>query len=567
LLSIGVAACERPASPDPSPEPESEATASASDPAMVVAPAAESESWFVDETTARGIDFVHDSGARGRYRLPESFGAGCALFDADGDGDLDAYLVSGHDLDADPDPATARNRFFRNDGAGRFRENTATSGLGDVGYGYGVAVGDVDQDGDLDLYLANLGPDRLFLNEGDGTFVPAADERFANEDSFSVAPCFLDYDRDGDLDLFIARYMDWSPDVEVECRNAQGGLDYCSPEVYGRGISDRLLRNDGRGRFTDVSDLAGVSGDRGNGLAVGSADLDGDGWPDIFVANDKTPDQLWINQHDGTFREEAVIRGCSAGLDGSPRAGMSVAFADLDRDGDLEIHVSNIQGEPDSLFQNNHGRFFDRAAGWGIAAPSRARTRWSAVFRDFDVDGRPELLVGCGRVMRPATLELSEDAYAEEDLFYTFGENGRFSTVDDAWPSGLVPEATHGIATGDVDGDGFDDLLTVSRNGPARLLIRRPPPETPAPIRFDLRTPAGTPAIGATLRILREDSTSRPEIHPIQTTVGYASTSSHVVPVRPPVASVQIDWADGTSSTHLGPFEAGRPVILDPAAN
>ena len=331
-------------------------------------PTAPPSPWFIEVAGDRGIDFLHDSGARGRYRLPESLGAGAALFDADGDGDLDVYLLQGHDLDGSPDPTTSANRFYLNDGSGHFTDDTANAGLGDTGYGTGVAVADVDGDGDLDLYLANLGQDRLFINDGSGRFTPAGTDRMPGSADHSVAPSFLDFDRDGDLDLFIARYMDWSPEIEVECRNLLGDRDYCNPEIYGRGIADRLLENDGSGRFQDVSDISGISAVTGTGLASASTDLNGDGWPDIFVANDKTPDRLWINQGDGTFREEAGIRGCAMGLDGSPRAGMSVAFADLDADGDFEIHVSNIDGEADGLFQNNDGSFFDRAAGWGIAA-------------------------------------------------------------------------------------------------------------------------------------------------------------------------------------------------------
>ena len=530
-----------------------------------------STAWFEDEAIARGIDFTHDSGARGRHRLPESFGLGCALFDADGDGDLDAYLVSAHDLDAAPDPETSRNRFFRNQGDGRFIDDTENSGLGDTGYGFGVAVGDIDGDGDLDLYLANLGPDRFFLNDGGGRFSTLPDEAFANDDGFSVAPCFIDHDRDGDLDLFVARYMDWSPEIEVECRNAQGGLDYCNPEVYGRGLPDRLLENDGSGRFLDISERSGIAGATGNGLAVATADLDGDDWPDLFVANDKNPDRLWINQRDGTYVEEARSRGCATGLDGSPRAGMSVAFHDLDRDGDFEIHVSNIKGESDGLFQNNDGSFFDRATGWGIAASSRQRTRWNGIFRDFDVDGRPELLVACGRVMREPRSERPDRPYAESDLLYTFGPKDRFVKVDDAWSPDLLPEATHGIAVGDIDGDGHDDLLATSRDGPARLLIRKPAPGTPPPVRFDLRTMAGGPALGARLTVHRDqpggaDATVPPpiEIHPIHTTVGYASASSHVVAIPGPVASVSVRWADGTISNHPGPFGPGETVRISP---
>ena len=520
--------------------------------------------WFVEVAKDRGIDFRHDSGARGRYRLPESLGAGAALFDADGDGDLDAYLVRGHDLDGSPDPSTSGNRFYLNDGKGRFTDRTTDAGLGDSGYGTGVAVADVDGDGDLDVYLANLGRDRLFINDGSGRFTIAGPERLPGPPDHSVAPSFLDFDRDGDLDLFVARYMDWSPEIEVECKNLLGQRDYCNPEIYGRGVADRLLENDGSGRFTDISEISGISAVTGTGLASASTDLDGDGWPDIFVANDKTPNRLWINQGDGTFKEEAGVRGCATGLDGSPRAGMSVAFADLDRDGDFEIHVSNIDGEADGLFQNNDGSFFDRAAGWGIASTSRNRTRWASHFRDFDLDGRPELLVACGRVLRKANAVRPDRPYAEEDLLYRFDEKDRFRKIPTAWPADLAAEATHGVAIGDVDGDGHDDLLTLSRDGPARLLLRNPTTELPSPVRFDLRTPNGGPAIGSILEVTRAGLTTP---FPVDTAGGYASASSHVISVAGPVDAISIRWADGSSETRPGPFNPGESILVEPASS
>ena len=519
--------------------------------------------WFNEVAKSRGIDFQHDSGARGRYRLPESLGAGAALFDADGDGDLDAYLVRGHDLDGAPDASEGGNRFYRNDGTGHFTDATSESGLGDAGYGSGVAVADIDGDGDLDLYLANLGLDRLFINDGGGRFTVADRNRLPGTEDHSVAPCFLDFDRDGDLDLFVARYMDWSPEIEVECRNLLGDRDYCNPEIYGRGIADRLLENDGSGFFKDVSEASGISAVTGTGLASASTDLDGDGWPDIFVANDKTPDRLWMNQGDGTFKEEGGIRGCSMGLDGSPRAGMSVAFADLDRDGDFEIHVSNIDGEADGLFQNNDGNFFDRAAGWGIAATTRNRTRWASHFHDFDLDGRPELLVACGRVLRKADAARPDNPYAEEDLLFRFDEKDRYRRVPNAWPADLEVEATHGVAVGDVDGDGHDDLLTVSRDGPARLFLRNVTGDLSDPVRFDLRSGHGAPAIGSILTVV-EGGSATP--YPIDTAGGYASASSHVIPVPGPVESISIRWADGSEETRTGPFAAGSLIRIQQAS-
>lgn len=524
---------------------------------------AASKSWFSDATAASGIDFRHDSGARGRHRLPESLGSGCALFDADGDGDLDAYLVSARDLDGGDEIIGAGNRFFRNRGDGTFVDDTAASGLADDGFGCGVATGDVDGDGDLDVYLANLGPDRLFINDGLGRFELADDDRFANDAGFSVAPCFLDYDRDGDLDLFVSRYMDWSLENEVDCTNLQGDPDYCNPDMYGRAIPDRLLRNDGTGRFEDVTESAGLGDAAGMGLAAAAADLDGDGLLDLYVANDKSQNRLWLNRGDGTFAEAAGLRGCATGLDGSPRASMSVSFADLDRDGDFEIHVSNIQGEADGLFENRDGHFLDRAPGWGIAAASRARTRWNGRFLDLDVDGDLDLVVGCGRVLRGVEDHRADRPYAEPDLIFERTSPTRFTSTDAHWPAGLLVEATHGMAWGDLDGDGRDDVLTLSRDGDARVFLRTVPDGTPRPVRIDVRDEQDAPAIGTRLVVTRGDDVQHFQV---DTAGGYASAGSHVHALAGPIDSIELRWPDGSTSTWDGPFEPGARVNASPRA-
>ena len=514
---------------------------------------------FVERAAESGLVFQHHSGANGQYYLPESLGAGCGLFDADGDGDLDALFVRGHNLEESAD-TDSQNIFFRNTGEGEFVDDSTNAGLTDLGYSYGVTCGDVDADGDIDLYITNFGKDFLYYNDGTGRFTKASETASAALDDFSVSSCFLDYDRDGDLDLFVTRYLDWSVDIGGGCFNLRGGRDYCNPQRYGRPLSDRLLQNNGKGQFIDVSASSAISTVKGNGLAVGSTDLNGDGWPDVYVANDKTPNALWINNQDGTFTESAGRLGCATGLDGTSRAGMSVAFCDLDGDGDFEIHVSNIEGESDGLFQNQNGRFLDRASGWGIAGASRRYTRWSSRFLDINADGEEELVVACGKVLRGINPPREDVPYAESNLVYQEQITGRFVPLEDVFDPAVPVEASHGVAHGDINGDGRVDLIMVSRDGPAQLWLSNSELEQPSATEINIQNNQGTPAIGSRINIVRPDGTS--QVYHIDVSTGYASTSSHVVWTSGPIERIEVTWGDGHSSTHLGPWDSGSVIMI-----
>ena len=245
-------------------------------------------------------------------------GGGAALFDCDGDGDLDIYLTNGGVLrDGQPEPGGSPNRFYRQESGGRFVDATESSGLGDSGYGMGVAIGDVDNDGDPDVYLTNYGPDRLYENRGDGTFVDATQDAGVRVDGWSSSAVFFDFDRDGYLDLFVARYV--RHDARKRCTDSAGRPDYCKPQLFSP-TPDVLLHNNGDGTFSDVSETAGIRAAVGPGLGVLAEDLDEDGWPDLYVANDGTANHLWVNNRDGSFREAAVLLGAAYNLEGRPEA-------------------------------------------------------------------------------------------------------------------------------------------------------------------------------------------------------------------------------------------------------
>ncbi len=266
-------------------------------------PVAPGTPWF-EERGAADLAFELRSGHDGRYLLPEGVFGGAALFDMDDDGDLDAYLVQGGAVLA-YDRQQHGNRLFRNNGNGQFEDVTAGS-KDDRRFGIGVTTGDYDDDGRIDLYETNLGRNTVLHNEGDGRFRDVTDVAGVGDRSFGAGAAFVDHDRDGDLDLFVTNYVNWVPGAEIDCFNSQGGADYCLPTNYNAPAADTLYRNEGDGTFRDVSVEAGLRAAFGNGLGVAAADFTGDGLPDLFVANDSTVNQFWVNQGDGTFRDEAI---------------------------------------------------------------------------------------------------------------------------------------------------------------------------------------------------------------------------------------------------------------------
>ena len=373
-----------------------------SQPLLANRPAAP-EGIFEEVASQVGLTFTH-SGRRDRPVLRAGGdGRRGALIDYDGDGDLDVYLLQNQSLDPSR-PATpgATHRLFRNELVERkalgFTDVTAASGLGGVTYGMGVATGDYDNDGDTDLYVTALGPNTLYRNNGNGTFSDVTAAAGVDDPRWSTAATFVDYDRDGDLDLFVANYLDFSVTANKQCFDPAGTRDYCGPRSY-RPVPDRLFRNDGGGRFTDVSETAGITKADGAGLGVSTGDYNGDGWLDLYVANDATPNQLWINQKDGTFLDEGPLAGVALNAAGNPEGSMGVASGDYDRDGDEDLFVTNIIAETFALYTNDgHGGFDDTRVAAGIAQATAAFTGFGTDWIDYDNDGWLDLFVANGAV-------------------------------------------------------------------------------------------------------------------------------------------------------------------------
>ncbi len=393
-------------------------------------------------------------------------GGGAALFDMDGDGDLDLFVVQSGSL-YEPGSDAGRDRLYRNRGDGTFEDATAGSGADDPGYGMGCAIGDYDEDGDTDLYVTNLGPDTLYRNDGGGKFTDVTKEAGIRDATWGTSATFADLDADGDLDLYVANYVNWTMANELECPNSFGQLDYCLPTNYESPARDTLYRNDG-GKFTDVSDAAGLGSELAYGLGVATGDFDGDGRIDVFVANDSVFNQLWMNRGGLRFENEALLRGCAVDENGTAKAGMGTAALDYDGDLDRDIFVVNLWKQSDSYYENDGGFFTDRTARIGLGAVSRGSTRFGTGICDFDHDGALDVYIACGRVeaaLEPAT----SDPYAEPSLLLRGIAGGSLEAVTGG-VRGAQPLTSRAAAFGDVNGDGGIDIVVVNKDGPLQLL-------------------------------------------------------------------------------------------------
>ena len=440
---------------------------------------------FIESAESTGLTFTHVNGATGKYYLPEQMGAGVALFDYDGDGDLDVFLVQDGPLGPEATSRTGEapiSRLFRNDltrASGgtprlRFTDVTTRAGVGLRAYGMGAAVGDYDNDGDVDLFVTGFGPDTLYRNNGDGTFTDATKAAGVSDPLWSTSATFVDYDRDGDLDLFVANYLDFTIAGNKTCTDSAGSRDYCGPRVY-RPVPDRLYRNEGGGRFSNVTESSGVARADGAGLGVVAGDYNGDGWLDLYVANDATPNQLWINRHDGTFVDHGLLSGAAVNVAGNPEGSMGIASGDFDRDGDEDLFVTNIAGETFVLYRNDgSGNFEDARVPTGLATPTAASTGFGTGWFDYDNDGWLDLFVANGAVNLIEAQRGQPSPFRMKNQLFHNDANGRFSETSTAAGAAFErAEISRAAAFGDLDTDGDTDIVVTTSGGPVRLLLNQ----------------------------------------------------------------------------------------------
>jgi hypothetical protein len=493
--------------------------------------------------------------------MPEIMGGGAALADVDGDGDLDLYLVqSGTALvDEDPDTTSPANRLYLNRGDGRFDPAPAGHGAGDRGYGMGATVGDYDNDGDVDIYVTNVGANALLRNDGTGRFENVAAGAGVDDERWGTAAAFLDLDADGDLDLFLVNYINWTPAIEMPCY-ADTALTYCSPQSFDAPAPDRLYRNNGDGTFTDVSEEAGLQRAFGNGMGVVGADFDGNGHTDVFVANDMTFNQLWLNDGQMRFTEEALFRDVAVDEHGSAKAGMGIAAADVDDDADTDLLVVNLTGQTDSFFRNEGTHFVDATAQAGLATISRKFTRFGVVFADFDNDGWLDVYEANGKIM-PRRGE-DDDPFAEPNVLFRGLPNARFEVVDPAGGTAApLVHTSRGLAVGDINNDGGLDLVVVNRDASPYVLVNQVSHQGNW-IRFRLIERSGRDAHGARISVDIDGRRVHREVQPSGSYLASHDPRVHVgLGKATMVQAVTVRWADGTAE-HFGDYPAKTTAEL-----
>ena len=408
---------------------------------------------------------VYGGQASNKYLL-ETTGCGVALLDYDGDGWLDIFLVNGTTLEGFPRGLEPTNHLYRNRHDGTFEDVTKSAGLVATGWGQAACAGDYDNDGDPDLFVSYFGRNRLYRNNGNGTFadVTMSAGVMDRRDRWGAGCAFLDYDRDGRLDLFVANYIDL--DLKTAPVPASGlclykGLQVaCGPPGL-QGGRNALYHNEGEGRFADVSDQSGVSRATGTyGLGVSTLDFDGDGWTDLYVANDSNPSALYRNNQDGTFADIGVRSGCAYSQDGKPQAGMGVAVGDYDRNGTFDIFKTNFAGDTSTLYANTGDGFCDdRTFASGIGLNTRW-LGWGVGFIDLDRDGWRDLFLVNGHVYPEVEHLRSEAGYKQRKVVYRNLRNGRFEDITERiGPPATTPKAGRGAAFGDLDNDGDLDIV------------------------------------------------------------------------------------------------------------
>jgi len=431
--------------------------------------------WFEDVTDRVGIRYQPATLPVDRFFMPGLMSSGAAVLDADNDGRLDLFFVPGAEKGTG-----SPSKFYHQNSDGTFEDKTASAGLEFYGWGQGAAVGDVNNDGWVDLLVTGYGRVWLFRNNGNGTFTEVSAGAGLNNPHWGVSAAFVDFDRDGWLDVLVANYIAYDP--ARACKDTGGQRNFCGPSSFD-GTPSRLFRNRGASGpgspilFDDVTTASGLVTAPGPGLGVICADFDGDRWPDIFIANDGKPNHLWMNQKNGTFKEEGLFRGVAHNAMGKAEANMGIALGDIDRNGLFDLFVTHLTEETHRMWmQTRRGQFRDRTSEVGLSGGSSRSTGFGTLLADFDNDGDEDLVVVNGLVKRAADMPSAKsnesfwEPYRERNQLHKNDGTGKFTNISDATPAICgTPGVYRVVMVGDLDNDGAADLITTRVDGLARV--------------------------------------------------------------------------------------------------
>ncbi len=512
---------------------------------------------FVDVTSALGLRFQYVSSHTAKHYLPETMGAGVALFDYDNDGRLDIFLVNGAPL-TDPTPKGSVpqktgpqhwNRLFHQKQDGSFEDVTEKAGLQGAGYGMGVAVGDYDNDGFEDLYVTAYGGNKLYHNNGNGTFTDVTEKAGVAGSGWSTSAAWVDLDNDGRLDLVVLRYVQWDFD-DIWCGEHKEGLrSYCHPDIF-QPIASLVYHNDDNGHFTEVSQKIGLS-KPGKGLGIAIADYDHDGHIDVFVANDSMVEFLYHNKGDGTFEEVGLLSQVAVDGDGRTYAGMGIDFADYDNDGWPDLVITDLANQRYALYQNNRDCTFTYDSfTTGIARSTMLHSGWGVRFLDYDNDGWKDLLVAQGHDLDTVELNFPNLHYREPMLLL---RNTGKDFVDVSADSGAIFHQSwlgRGMAIGDIDNDGSLDAVVTTNDGPVYILHNETPTQNHWLTLQLVGHKSNRDAIGAEVKLV---TTKGPQFATVSTAGSYLSSSDKRVHFglgsESIAQSIEIRWPSGILHT------------------
>ena len=497
---------------------------------------------FTDVTAQAGIRFVHNSGRAGKKYLPETLGSGCAFLDVDGDGWPDILLINSKDWT--PRGRRSLPALYRNNRNGTFTDITAGSGLDVEMYGMGVAIADYDNDGRDDVYITALEGDRLFHNLGNGKFADVTKAAGIQNANFGASAAWLDYDRDGKVDLFVANYVQWSPQNDLSCSLDGATKSYCTPESY-TGTRSRLFHNLGGGRFEDVTVAAGVGDPTSKSLGVTVLDFNGDGWPDLFVANDTQPNKLYRNTGKGSFVESGMAAGVAYGEDGVARGAMGADAGDYDGSGRPHLLVGNFSNQMLGLYHNEgNGLFVDESPSSAVGRASLLSLTFGTFFFDYDLDGNPDIFAANGHIEEEIGRVQPKVSYREAPLLFRNLGSHKFENVSAQMGASFNrPIVARGAAYADFDHDGDLDILISTNHGPAYLYPQRW--RQPEPLAE--RTPDRNEV--KSRRHRSRQSGAAKQWNMVRSGSSYCSASDLALTFglgKSATASIEVEWPSGT---------------------